>query len=294
MRDGPPPPLPPSSPYNNMPMHHLPEMKSANLRAPPSFGGSSSSSVDISSVRHLKDVADDLYGAFSHVMDKMKDMEKMHDEMLRLEERVFRLENDVGTSSSRGYNALDRTDSRLNMRPNMPSARESLLGREGLPSNANPCPRGFQAIPGLSECYQFNADRLVDWYGAQTNCMRMNPRAHLAEFDDVAQYEEVARYMTKKSEESRPPSGRRGEFYWIGAKREFQDYLWETTQKMVDPSFDRKIENGYTSSSGSRSCLAITRAADARSEYRLEGITCANPSAYICQIKKISSKKKSI
>jgi hypothetical protein len=45
----------------------------------------------------------------------MKDFEKLHSDMLRLEDRVYRLENEGsagGSARDRDYNALDRVDRR--------------------------------------------------------------------------------------------------------------------------------------------------------------------------------------
>uniref|UniRef100_A0A182K969 C-type lectin domain-containing protein n=1 Tax=Anopheles christyi TaxID=43041 RepID=A0A182K969_9DIPT len=88
-----------------------------------------------------------------------------------------------------------------------------------------PCPQNFTQVH--DRCYHFDIERGLNWKSASTMCKSYG--AHLAEFETVAEFQDVVAYILNN-----PVN--RGKDFWLGGLNPGLLWIWANSAKPVNPN----------------------------------------------------------
>ncbi|XP_049530754.1 uncharacterized protein LOC125948582 [Anopheles darlingi] len=88
-----------------------------------------------------------------------------------------------------------------------------------------PCPQNFTQVH--DRCYHFDIERGLNWKSASTMCRSYG--AHLAEFETVAEFQDVVAYILNN-----PVN--RGKDFWLGGLNPGLLWIWANSAKPVNPN----------------------------------------------------------
>ncbi|XP_035895914.1 uncharacterized protein LOC118504928 [Anopheles stephensi] len=116
-----------------------------------------------------------------------------------------------------------------------------------------PCPQNFTQVH--DRCYHFDIERGLNWKSASTMCKSYG--AHLAEFETVAEFQDVVAYILNN-----PVN--RGKDFWLGGLNPGLLWIWANSAKPVNPntnlsSITTASKPGKGTSTGSASPTKATK-----------------------------------
>ncbi|KFB45856.1 AGAP002625-PA-like protein [Anopheles sinensis] len=101
-----------------------------------------------------------------------------------------------------------------------------------------PCPQNFTQVH--DRCYHFDIERGLNWKSASTMCKSYG--AHLAEFETIAEFQDVVAYILNN-----PVN--RGKDFWLGGLNPGLLWIWANSAKPVNPNTNLSSITGTTKKS---------------------------------------------
>ncbi|XP_050086657.1 uncharacterized protein LOC126571860 [Anopheles aquasalis] len=110
-----------------------------------------------------------------------------------------------------------------------------------------PCPQNFTQVH--DRCYHFDIERGLNWKSASTMCRSYG--AHLAEFETVAEFQDVVAYILNN-----PVN--RGKDFWLGGLNPGLLWIWANSAKPVNPNTNLSSITSTTSKPSGKGTSATT------------------------------------